>query len=113
MRKPVGGLVSSLLFVFGCNDSTGPDEPQRRKASAQPEPSVSAGCPAQVRFDAETGRMTIVGPELSERIRAFYGLEPGEGGTGEAVITFTGQRAKVGENGSFIDGGDVVVDYRC
>jgi hypothetical protein len=97
--------------VFGCNDSTAPNEPQPLKTTSSHESNVTA--PAQVRFDSETGRMTIVSSQLSERIRAFYGLEPGEGGTGEAMITFVSGTSKAGTGGSFIDDGDTVVDYRC
>jgi len=79
MRKPLGGLVSSLAFVLACEDSTGPQ--QATSAKIDPSGSGANGsCPQIVQFDRETGRITILDPELSNQLRAYYGVQPGAAG---------------------------------
>ena len=109
MRKQLGGLVSSLVFVLACEDATGPEP----AATSKVDPGSDGSCPRLVEFDRETGQMTILDPTLSEQLRAFYGVEPGAAGEGEAVIVFVGRTAKTGPDGEEILGADTVVNYRC
>ena len=70
MKKPVfGGLVSSLVFAFGCNESPG-----TANDNAQATPDDTSDRAPQVLFDPDTGRMTIVSSELSDAVRATLGI---------------------------------------
>ena len=53
--------------------------------------------------------MVILSDELNARIRAFYGFEAGEGGTGEAVITFVGRVTHFRNDAQTDDDNSVVV----
>ncbi len=109
MRKQLGGLVSSLAFVLACEDATGPEA----AATSKVDPGTAGSCPQLIEFDRETGRMTILDPNLSNQLRAFYGVQPGAAGEGQAVIVFTGTQSKAGADGDEIRGGDTIVNYRC
>lgn len=112
MRKPLGGLVSSLAFVLACEDSTGPQ--QAATAKIDPHGSGTNGsCPQIVQFDRETGRITILDQELSSQLRAYYGVQPGASGVGEAVVVFVGAPAKAVDTGDTIHGGDTILNLRC
>ena len=113
MRKtPLGGLVSSLAFVLACEDSTGPQQAGREKLDPEAG-SAPAAVPQIVEFDPETGRMTILDQNLSNPLRDFYGVKPGNAGSGEAIIVFVGSASKTGQDGDAVEGGDTIVNLRC
>ena len=96
MKKPiVGGLVSSLVFAMGCNNSAGPSDGDAALAAQQGK-STCQHAP-QVLFDPETGRMTIVSDELSDAIRAHLDIEEGESGRREATFVFRARVSKAGQ----------------
>lgn len=109
MRKQLGGLVSSLAFVLACEDATGPEQ----AATSKVDPGNGGSCPQLVEFDNETGRMTILDAQLSDQLRAFYGVQPGASGEGGAVIVFVGSQSKSGAGDDAIRGADTVVNLRC
>jgi hypothetical protein len=101
------------VFALGCNDSSGPQAPERLEKQDAPEPSAAGACP-EITFDSETGRMTIQSGELCNRIRTFYGIGPNDAGTGQAVVVFTADAAsKAGGSGDVIRSGDMILNYRC
>ena len=112
MRKPLGGLVSSLAFVLACEDAIGPSPAGTGKIEANDGESTAV-CPQIVQFDRDTGRITILDPELSAQLRAFYGVHPGTAGSGEAVVVFIGGAAKAGGAGDTIESGDTILNLRC
>ena len=112
MRKPLGGLVSSLAFVLACEDATGPQQTTSAKLDANGGGNPGT-CPQIVQFDRETGRITILDPELSSQLRDFYGVQPGTAGAGEAVVVFIGGAAKAGGEGDAIQAGDTILNLRC
>lgn len=113
MRKPLGGFVSSLVFVLACEDSTAPQQAATAKIDPADGSGTLAACPQIVEFDRDSGRITILDPELSRQLRAFYGLAPGAAGAGEAVVVFVGTPAKTGHEGDMIHGADTILNLRC
>ena len=104
--------MSSLAFVLACEDATGPQ--QATSTKIDPNGGGTAGsCPQIVQFDRDTGRITILDPELSNQLRAYYGVQPGAAGAGEAVVVFVGAAAKTGQAGDTIEGGDTILNLRC
>lgn len=109
MRKQMTGLISSLAFVVACEDATAPETtPSKPDSGGTPGQS----CPQIVEFDSETGQITILDENLSQRLRDFYGVEPGTNGEGQAVVVFVGSPAKSGAD-DVIQGADTVVNLRC
>jgi len=96
MKKPiVGGLVSSLVFAMGCNNSAGPVDGDAALAAQQGK-GICDHAP-QVLFDPETGQMTIVSDELSDAIRTHLDIEDGESGQREATFVFRARVSKAGQ----------------
>lgn len=113
MHKPLGGLVSSLVFVLACEDASGPQQAATAKIDAQGASDAAVACPQIVQFDPETGRITILDPQLSNQLRDFYGVKPGAAGSGEAVIVFFGGAEKAGQDGDSITNAGTIVNLRC
>ena len=113
MHKPLGGLVSSLVFVLACEDASGPQQVATAKTEAQGGSDAAVACPQIVQFDPDTGRITIVDPQLSNQLRDFYGVKPGAAGSGEAVIVFFAGAEKAGQDGDSITNSGTIVNLRC
>ena len=112
MHKPLGGLVSSLVFVLACEDAAGPQPAATAKIDASGGSDGAVACPQIVQFDTETGRITILDPELSKQLREFYGVKPGAAGSGDAVVVFFGAE-KAGQDGDSLTNAGTIVNLRC
>ena len=100
MKRPiVGGLVSSLVFAMGCNNSAGPSD---ANATAAQQTKLECDHAPQVLFDPETGQMTILSDELRDDIRAHLGLENTESGEREATFVFRSRVAKAGDGDGWL-----------
>ncbi len=88
-KTALGGLVSSLVFSFGCNDSQGPAHQGAADAAAADKAPCDHA--PQILFDPDTGQMTIVGDELSDAVRASLGIGDDEASSRQATLLFRDQ----------------------
>lgn len=96
MKKPIlGGLVSSLVFALGCNESSSPTAVDPTDGSGSSKGSCDHA--PEVVFDPETGRITIVSDELNAALRQHLELADGEGGTSAATVVFHPRMRKLGD----------------